>query len=395
MNYKHISLWNMASASLWRYKVKTLSFFLPLTTAIAFTVVLTVISDGFLQDAKLAGKTVPDITIQKLTGGRVDQIDTSVINSLLTYKEISKVVPRVWGYIPMKDNGKDVAYTLMGVDIGLMPPAERIEMSIEKGRYLRAGKNGELVVGKIFAEKYKLSPGSDVALHDAFNNVYTFRVVGIFSMGVQIYTADLLLTSLNDARSFLNYPENKATDLAIYTKSKNSLPRLAQKIAKDIKGSRVLSRNALNKVIEQAYGGRGGIFQLVWIMLILTAGMVAWAEGMTVGTSAKRDVGILKALGWGIGDIIEMKVMEAFMVGCTSFLLGTSFGICYILIDAPGIKDYFLGWASIYPDFPIPVYLSVESMFMIFCISVLPLLFAMMVPAWLIGIMEADAAIRG
>jgi len=123
--------------------------------------------------------------------------------------------------------------------------------------------------------------------------------------------------------------------------------------------------------------------------------MVAWAEGMSVGTNMKREIGILKAIGWGVGDIIEMKVMEALQIGFFSFVVGTIIGFGYILIDAPGIKSYFIGWASIYPNFPIPIYISPENIFLVFCISIFPLLFAMMVPAWLIGIMEPDEAIRG
>ena len=147
--------------------------------------------------------------------------------------------------------------------------------------------------------------------------------------------------------------------------------------------------------MEQAYGGRGGVFQLIWIMLVLTAVMIAWAEGMSVTNQMKREIGILKAIGWGIGDVIEMKIMEAVQIGFIAFVSGTSIGLMYILMDAPGIKSYFLGWASIYPDFPIPIHLAPGSVFLIFCISVFPLLFAMMIPSWLIGIMEPDEAIRG
>jgi len=385
----------MASASLWRHKFKSLSFLLPLTTAIACTVVMTVISDGFLRDAKLAGKTVPDITMQKQVGGRVERISMAICDKLRVFPEVVRVVPRVWGYIPMKADGKSVAYTLMGVDLHLMPPSRRIKMAIEKGRYLNIGEKGALVVGRIFADKYDVSPGDMLDLKDAFENTYSFKVVGVFSMGVQIYTADLLLTSSDDARNFFNYSKDSATDIAIYTKKTLDSTDLAQKLAKEFQGTRLVSKSALNKIIEQAYGGRGGIFQLIWIMLVLTAIIVAWAEGMSVGTHMKREIGILKAVGWGIGDVIEMKVIEALQVGCFSFILGTALGLIYILLDAPGIKSYFLGWASIYPDFPIPVYLAPGSIFMIFCIAVFPLLFAMIIPSWLVGIMEPDEAIRG
>jgi len=385
----------MASASLWRHKFKSLSFLLPLTTAIACTVVMTVISDGFLRDAKLAGKTVPDITMQKQIGGRVERISMDICEKLRALPGVVRVVPRVWGYIPMKTDGKSVAYTLMGVDLRLMPPSELIGMAIEKGRYLNVGEKGAIVVGKIFAEKYNVIPGDILDLKDTFENTYSFKVVGVFGMGVQIYTADLLLTSSDDARNFFNYSKDSATDIAVYTKANIDSTALAQALAKQFQGTRVVSRSALNKIIEQAYGGRGGIFQLMWIMLVLTAVMVAWAEGMSVGTHMKREIGILKAVGWGTGDVIEMKVIESLQVGCFSFVLGTALGLVYILLDAPGIKNYFLGWASIYPDFPIPVYLAPGSIFLIFCIAVFPLLFAMIIPSWLVGVMEPDEAIRG
>ena len=216
----------------------------------------------------------------------------------------------------------------------------------------------------------------------------------MFATSVHIYTADLILTPLNTAKRFFGYKEDEASDLCIYLDN----PLLADGIAKQIASMganlRVLTKDKLADITQQAYGGRSGVFQLMWMILLLTAMILGWSQASNITLDKRKEIGILKAIGWSTLDVIELKMLESLIIGFLGILLGLTIGLGYLLIGAPGIKEYFLGWAAVYPDFPIPIYVSSSSILLLIVVGIFPLLFATVIPAWLTGIIEPDESIR-
>ena len=77
-----------------------------------------------------------------------------------------------------------------------------------------------------------------------------------------------------------------------------------------------------------------------------------------------------------------------------SVLVGLSLGIVYMIMDAPGLKSAIIGWADIYPDFPIPLFIEIETVLLIAALGIFPLLAGTLIPVWRLGIIEPDEAIR-
>jgi ABC-type lipoprotein release transport system permease subunit len=330
-----------------------------------------------------------------MIGGRVERIPVSYADSLRAVDHVVGAVPRVWGYVPVSVPGGEVAYTLMGIDLDHMPIAEEIGLTVVSGRFLEEGGVEEAVVGKAFASVFSLDIGDRITLADALGNEAELEIVGIFGTAVEIYAADLLVVSLATARGFFGYQDDEASDLCVYLDDPIYADLAAQQILEAGDNLRVMTRDALAELSQQAYGGRGGVFQLMWMILLLTVCLVAWAQGASIGLALRREIGILKAIGWSTLDIIEVKMLESVILAIVGTLGGILIGLGYLAIEAPGIKQYFLGWATVYPDFPVPVYMGVKSLFLLFVMGIFPLLVATVVPAWLVGIIEPDEAIRG
>jgi ABC-type lipoprotein release transport system permease subunit len=56
--------------------------------------------------------------------------------------------------------------------------------------------------------------------------------------------------------------------------------------------------------------------------------------------------------------------------------------------------DILLGWAFLPREFHLPVYVSLDSVFSIFAVTVIPLLITTVVPAWLNAITDPELAMR-
>ncbi len=396
---KHTNLWQVATESLFRYRARAISIGVPLFLVVFLVSAMTFVKDGFLRDAQLSVSIMPDITVQKLVGGRIERVPIGLVDQISQIDQVERVLPRVWGFLPITiSENQSAAYTLMGIDLSTTPIPEQMGMSVEEGSFLSQADSDGAVIGKAFAQAFGVKVGEQILIKDALGNEDEFKIVGIFSTPVQVYTADLILVPIDKARQFFGYDENEATDLNVYLDSSlhgdfaaRAILDLSEKSRLNL---RVVTRDAFAEVTQAAYGGRAGVFQVMWLILLVGVMIVAWTQGSNISFELRREVGVLKAIGWGISDVIETKLFEASIVGLIGVLAGLLVGLAYLLLGAPGMKSYFIGWSTVYPEFPLPIHISPKSVLLILVVGLVPLLVATLIPAWLAGVIEPDEAMR-
>ena len=391
----HANLWHAAAENVWRQPGKTVAVFVPLLVAVTVFSALSFMRDGMVKDALDATGGMPDLTVQATIGGRVDRLPAAVGERIARMDGVTRVAPRVWGFVPVTFGRVALTYTLMGIDPARMPRPEAIGLSVERGRFLNETDTDGAVIGKAVAESLGVQVGDALALKDDLGNAARFRVVGIFAGDVQIHAADLIVTTAPKAREFFGYRGDEATDLCVYLADPAAADAIASGIQSSARGTRVLSRATMRDVVQRAYGARAGVFQLVWMILLLTAALVAWVEASHRSLRTDREIGILKATGWSTSDVIEMKVFENALLAVVATLGGMLLGLGYVVAGAPGIKSYFLGWAVVCPDVQIPVQVTAATAGTILAIGIFPLLVATIIPAWAAGIIDPDEAMRG
>lgn len=387
-------LLQMAAINILRHKVKALTVIVPIVFCIGLAAAVSFVRDGFQRDAELAARMLPDVTVQKMVAGRLERINKAAIDEIKKIDDAMRVLPRIWGYIPLKVKGKDAVYTVIGLLPETVNLTKNLHLCLETGVFPDLGVNRGVVVGKAFAEAMQLQNGDSFALEDAFGRRERFQVAGVFKSAIAIYSADLILMKLEDASRFFNYQEGEASDICIYLDDPTRADMLAAEILARLPGLRVLTRDALGDITRQSYGSRAGVFGLMWLIILLSVILTVWAQGVSIRFEGAKEIGILKAMGWSIGDIIYLKLYEGLILSIGATTLGLIAGLGYVLIEAPGIKGYFLGWSSIYPEFAIPIYIDPATLVTLFCLGVFPFLFASVIPAWWAGILEPDRSLR-
>ena len=390
----HLNLWLMAAGNLRRYRAKSLAIVIPLIFVMATASFMMFTRGGFVKDAGIAEKFLPDVTIQGIEAGRVGKISLTIKERIEEISHVKRVIPRVWGYLPLKIEGKDTAYTLMGLDLGQMIYDGNLPWTIEKGSFLVPGDRNKAVLGKGVALSFKADVGDRLLVEDTLGNKGEFEVVGIFNNTVQIYSTDLIIVSLPDAGEFFGYRKDEFSDLLVYADSPENADLIAREIAGRFRNTRVLTGRALTDLVKEAFGRRGGTFQAMWLILLETVLLLVWAQSAHISVDVSREIGILKALGWQTGEIIEMRMMESLILGLGGTSIGIVAGFVYALLGTPGMSGYCLGCASIYPKFPVPVNCDFRSLVLLFILGVLPLMTISAIPAWLAGVVDPDEAIR-
>jgi len=391
----HVNLWHVAAENLWRHPAKTVAVLIPLLVAVTVFSALSFVGDGMLKDALLAAGVMPDLTVQAMIGGRTERLPLAMGARVAKLENVDRVAPRVWGYVPVAIGGGVFTYTLMGIDMRNMPRPDAIGLAMESGRFLNKGDTNGAVIGKAVAEGLNVVMGDTLILKDELGNAGQFKVVGLFTGDVQIHAADLIIVPLPAARDFFGYREGEATDLCVYLTDPSDTGPVVAGIQALMKGTRVLGKDTIIKLVRQAYGRRAGVFQAMWIILLLTVMMAAWIEASGTNVRLNREIGILKATGWSTMNIIEMRVFENVIIAGVATVGGMFLGLGYLLVGAPGIKTYFLGWAVIYPEMEIPILVTAGTVGLIAAVGIFPFLVATIIPAWTAGIVDPDEAIRG
>jgi len=258
-----------------------------------------------------------------------------------------------------------------------------------------------VVIGKAVADLLGAKVGSVLTILTESNEPKNYVVVGIFNSESSIYNADMIVMNINDAREFFNLPENKVTDLLVYVSNvdaatKSSLVNYVARQISDFPNCRVITKDVLLKAQETTYGDRSGFFSVVWYVLLIAVAIIAFNQTVVVGHESKFEVGLLKSLGFSTSDIIQVRLVESLVLGTIAAAIGVTVGILYdTVLGAPVLKDFMMGWATLYPGFQVPVLVSAQTLVFTFAVTIVPLLFATVIPSWLNATVDPDIAMRG
>ena len=124
--------------------------------------------------------------------------------------------------------------------------------------------------------------------------------------------------------------------------------------------------------------------------------ILAWDKATGLSAEEKREIGILKAIGWETSDVLEMKFWEGIVISLTSFLLGVIFAYLHVFyfgasLLAPALK----GWSVIYPHFRLLPFINPYQIATLMALTVIPYIAATVVPSWKASITDPDEVVRG
>jgi len=128
---------------------------------------------------------------------------------------------------------------------------------------------------------------------------------------------------------------------------------------------------------------------------IFAFAILAWEKASGLSAEEKREIGILKAIGWETGDVIKMKLWEGGLISLTAFLLG--FVAAYVQVfrfGAPLFEPVLKGWAVLYPRFELVPAIDGLQVATLFFFTVFPYMAAVLVPIWRAAITDPDSAMR-
>lgn len=397
MKRRLMNLLNYALNCIKRYRVRTVVILVCLSVVASLFSSISFLKDGLIKEGEISLKYAPDLTVQGISMGRQTFVDRSCIKSIELLPGVRRVTERIWGY----GNIGNTLIVVVGLDLEGPPIDLLAAYPLFSGSFLDPGKNNTVIIGKAVAELLGAEVGNVLAIISESNKAYQFEIVGIFNSESSIYNADTVLMNIADARLFFDVPEDKVTDLLVYSRGVHPLyynteiTYLAREIGV-LPNVRVVTKEILLGAQETTYGARSGFFSVVWCIVLISAALIAFNQSVVVGHESRFEVGLLKALGFSTSDVIQIRLTESALLGAIAGSIGILFGVIYdVFLNAPIFRDFMIGWAKLYPSFTVPIYISFQTILLTYVITIVPLLFATVIPSWINATVDPDLAMRG
>jgi ABC-type antimicrobial peptide transport system permease subunit len=107
--------------------------------------------------------------------------------------------------------------------------------------------------------------------------------------------------------------------------------------------------------LGRAYNGRGGIFTVLFFTgAVLAVAALLITSGLGMG-QMRRDIGVLKALGWGTLDLLEKVALENLMVSITAVSLAVLVSAAWMKgFNGALIGQFYVAEVGLIPRVPIP-----------------------------------------
>jgi ABC-type lipoprotein release transport system permease subunit len=149
------------------------------------------------------------------------------------------------------------------------------------------------------------------------------------------------------------------------------------------------------RTYDSIFNWRGGVIIVILFVAVISFFIFAWDRASGLGAEEKREIGILKAIGWETSDVILMKFWEGMVISFSSFLLGVLLAYAHVYFTSSLLFEPVLkGWSVIYPDFKLIPFIDAYQISTLFFLTVLPYTVSTIVPSWRAATIDPDLVMR-
>lgn len=362
-------------SSLGRRKAKSIGLLFVFTVIVFLLASVMLFTHALHHEARHSLDGAPELVLQRMVAGRHDLIPPGYIERIGRIRGVQKIEGRLWGYY--YDPVVKANYTVM------VPGNERISP-------------GTMVVGAAVASVRGLRVGGQVSLRAYSGALSRFSIARVLPAETELVGGDLVLLNDEDFRQFFDIAPGYFTDVALSVANPLEVRNVATKLAQQFPDSRPILRDEILRTYDAIFNWREGIVLAFASLAIFAFAILAWEKASGLAAEEKREVGILKAIGWETGDIVRMKLWEGGLISMTAFLLGYLLAYLHVfrasaLLFAPVLK----GWAVLYPRFELSPVIDGFQLATLFVFTVIPYAAATLVPIWRTAITDPDAVMRG
>jgi lipoprotein-releasing system permease protein len=383
---KHLKIIEYALSSLLRRKYRNAAIISAYTITVAALVSVLFLTSSLRKEADFVLEGAPDLIVQRTIGGRHELIPAEYGDVISSIRGVREVTPRYWGYY--YDALTEANYTLLGSGAGAA------DLQMLDGHL--PGNDGECAVGAGVAALRGSSASGELILVNSDNMGVLFEVSGVFTAASALLTNDLVVLTDKAVVDFFGFPSGMATDLTVSVPNISEVQTVAAKIKRSFPDSRPITRSELKRTYDMVFNWRSGMMFTLFCGAIIAFCIMAWDKATGLSGDEKQEIGILKAIGWDVSDVLALKFWEGCILSTTAFISGTLLSYIHVFFfDAAVIGAVVRGWSVLFPNFTLTPNIDLLHIFSVGFFTVIPYIACTVIPAWKTAMTDPDAVMRG
>jgi lipoprotein-releasing system permease protein len=383
---KHIKILEHALSSIVRRRFKNLAIIVAFAFTVAALSTIIFFTDSLKTEAENILASAPDLIVQKTKGGRHDLIPIEYAEKIQIIPGVGEVTPRYWGYY--YDALTKANYTLTGL------MSKKSSLELINGRLPET--RGETAIGAGIADIRNSEVDGELILVNSRNLGVLYKVVGVFTADSVMLTNDLVVLNNDDIIDFFDFPDGKATDIAVRVYNSSEIQNIASKVKRLFPETRPITKSELVRTYDMVFNWRSGMMIAVFSGAIIAFCIMAWDKATGISAEEKQEIGILKAIGWDTSDVLALKFWEGFIIALTSFFLGVIAGFIHVFFfDSSILAPIIKGWSVLFPDFRLTPHIDLYQLFVMGFLIITPYVASTIIPAWKTAITDPDTVMRG
>ena len=391
---KNSVFFNFLFLLLLKHKSKHIAIFIISILIVFLISSVLFISNSLKKEAFSTLENQSDFVIQKINSGKILDTPISWVEDFSSINGIKNTQQRVYGqYYFMPEN---VYFTIVGLDLFEENTNKNLKELLKILNISDFLQKDSMIIGngikKIF-DKYHYFDSYDFKLSN--NKLTTVKIFKDLPQEANLVANDLIIMDINLAKIILNINEEDSTDIVLNVPNNLERQNIKEQLILKHSNIRILQKESLKKEYENMFNYKGGIFLVLFIVVIFTFILILYQRYSMISSNDKKEIGILKAVGWSIKDIIRLKIIENFIVGFMAFIIGIIISYIFVFIlNAPILKNIFIGFSNIQNDFILNPNIDFTIIVTLFLFFIIPFLSAILIPVWKISIIDANESMK-
>ncbi len=335
-----------------------------------------------------------DFIIQRVRSGKTVDLPAFWCDDFLEITGVTAALPRVHGRYFHEPNGE--YFTVVGVDLFDVQTTGNLEELIEGLDMRQFVSRNNMIVGngvRRFLEDNHYSDSYTFKSPDRTNE--TVFIYDTFPTDSNLVSNDLIVMEIDLARRVLGVGAEMSTDIVLYVPNVLEGDNVMSKAILKHYDIRVIQKKEIATAYKNLFNYKGGVFLLLYLIVLATFVLILYQRYSMISGSDRREIGILRAVGWSIRDVIALKVAENVVVAVAAFLMGAILAYNFVFtFGAPLLGSVFFGFSNMPVDFALTRSIDLGQLSTLFLFFVLPFIAAVLVPVWRTAIIEPVEAMK-
>jgi len=327
-----------------------------------------------------------DFTVSRIQAGKNVNTPVDWVDKIVEINGVTKVSPRIYGryfFAPREES-----FLVVGVDLFDEQSSKELRSLLKDLDLKSFLSTDSMLVGEgvkaFLSEHYYKDSFSFKTPDGRFKKVKIFQTL---PSQTNLIANDMIIMPIDLAREIFGLGEDEVTDITFNVPNDAEWDNIIAKLHLLFYDVRVVEKREIKKAYENLYNYKGGLFLILYLVTIITFMLILYQRYSMVYSIERKEIGILRAVGWSIKDILKLKFYETVVVVFVSYIVGVVLAYVYVFIfDAPLLSQIFLGSANLADHVTFTPVLKFGLLGSIFLFYAIPFLAAVLIPAWKIAV---------